>query len=45
MIVYVVFYYDDCQEAWAVGNVYSNRKEADKEARIYDGYVLAREIL
>lgn len=44
MIVYVVFYYDGCAEAWLVGNVYSNRKEADEEARVYDGYVLTREV-
>jgi hypothetical protein len=45
MNVYVVFYYDGCQDAWLVDNVYYNRADADERAKIYNGYVLTREVL
>ena len=45
MNVYIVFYYDGYAEAWTVGNAYSNRAEADEEAKIYNGYVLTRTVL
>ena len=44
MNIYIVFYYDDCAEAWFVGNAYYNRADADEEAKIYDGYVLTRKV-
>ena len=44
MIVYVVCYYDGYAEAWVVGGVYANRAEADEEAKMYDGYVLTRDV-
>ena len=45
MKIYIVFYYNGYNEAWTVGNAYFNRAEADKEAEIYEGYVLTREVL
>jgi len=45
MTIYIVFYYDDCAEAWLVGNAYFNRAEANEEAKTYNGYVLTREVL
>lgn len=45
MRVYIVFYYDGYSEVWTVGNVYFNRKEADEEAKSYQGYVLTRDVL
>lgn len=45
MQVYIVFYYNGYEEAWIVDNVYYNRADADEQAKIYDGYVLTREVL
>ena len=45
MNVYIVFYYDGYEEAWLVNNVYYHYADAKKQAELYNGYVLTREVL
>jgi hypothetical protein len=44
MQVYIVCYYDEYAGALLVGNAYYNHADADEEAKIYNGYVLTREV-